>query len=349
MQKIEIHAKTEYPVILGVGILPEAGTYLRAVSSARKAAVISDERVFPLYGKVLTQALERAGVEYAVYTVPCGEGSKTLTVFSELLSFLAGQQIRRGDLLLSLGGGVVGDLTGFAAACYLRGIDYVQIPTTLLAMADSSVGGKTGVDLPEGKNLCGAFWQPSLVLADTDTLSTLPEQERLCGMGEIVKYAVLDGAIWKKLQSGFSEEVLADCIRYKAAVVEEDERDLGARQLLNLGHTFGHAIEFCSGFKVPHGQAVAAGLGIMVRAAWRKGFLSSEDRDGILGLLDACGLPSDTDIPPEKLLGACMQDKKLRGSEITLIVPTAIGCCIPLRIPASELESWLNAGGALWK
>ena len=239
---------------------------------------------------------------------------------------------------------------GFAAATYLRGVRFVQVPTTLLAMVDSSVGGKTAIDLDGGKNQAGAFYQPSLVLCDPDALSTLPEEEYRCGCAEIIKYALLGSRpLFDRLRKtpvrDEPEPVIAQCVAMKRDIVQADEYDRGCRQTLNLGHTVGHAVEACSGFTLLHGQAVAIGTAVLLRAAAQKGFCSAETaREGI-GLLEQYGLPTETSYPLDALYQAALSDKKLEGGRLHLIVPEAIGRCRILEIPAPQLRDWMKAGG----
>ena len=224
------------------------------------------------------------------------------------------------------------------------------MPTTLLAQVDSSVGGKTGLDLPEGKNLIGCFYQPSLVLADTDCLGTLPRRQLSSGMAEVIKCGVIgDEEILRHLEAAAEPDfpwLVERCCRYKAAVVARDERDGGPRRLLNFGHTFGHGIEACSGFAVSHGSAVAIGMAMIVRSAAQLDLCTAGTRDAVLALLRQYGLPVDCAYPVEQMLGTILHDKKASGGSINLIVPTAIGSCEIRKTPASEISDWLRAGGA---
>ena len=245
----------------------------------------------------------------------------------------------------------MGDLTGFAASTYLRGIGFIQIPTTLLAMVDSSVGGKTAIDLPAGKNLAGTFYQPWLVLCDPDCLDSLPDEVFRDGCAEVIKYAVLGNApFFEELNRTpprtHLEHIIETCVRMKRDIVAQDEFDRGQRQLLNLGHTFGHGIEACSGFAVSHGSAVAIGMAMIVRSAAQLGLCTAGTRDAVLALLRQYGLPVDCAYPVEQMLGTILHDKKASGGSINLIVPTAIGSCEIRKTPASEISDWLRAGGA---
>ena len=244
---------------------------------------------------------------------------------------------------------MVGDLAGFAAATYLRGIAFIQVPTTLLAAVDSSVGGKTAIDLPAGKNLAGAFCQPALVLCDIDTLHTLPEDIFRDGCAEIIKYAILFSPELFTLlsQTGLDfprEEVISRCVELKRDVVTEDEFDRGLRMLLNLGHTFGHGVEAQSGFTVSHGKAVAIGTAIMARAAASRGLCSSADAEQMLSLLKLFGLPTSTEYAANQLVQSALSDKKRSADTVNLIVPYTIGDCRALPTPVSDLQSFLEAG-----
>ena len=246
---------------------------------------------------------------------------------------------------------MAGDLTGFAASTYLRGIGFIQIPTTLLAMVDSSVGGKTAIDLPAGKNLAGTFYQPWLVLCDPDCLDSLPDEVFRDGCAEVIKYAVLGNApFFEELNCTpphtHLEHIIETCVRMKRDIVAQDEFDRGQRQLLNLGHTFGHGIEACSGFSVSHGSAVAIGMAMIVRSAAQLGLCTAGTRDAVLALLRQYGLPVDCAYPVEQMLGTILHDKKASGGAINLIVPTAVGSCEIRKTPASEISDWLRAGGA---
>ena len=351
MKTVHIPASRQYDVLIGRGLLQSAGAQIRGVTKASAIMIVSDDAVWPLFGETVQRSLEAEGFRVCTFVFPHGESSKNAATYLQLLDALAAQRLTRTDALVALGGGVVGDLTGFAASTYLRGLGFIQIPTTLLAMVDSSVGGKTAIDLPAGKNLAGTFYQPWLVLCDPDCLQTLPENIFRDGCAEVIKYAVLGSAPFfddLKAVSAHAqlEHIIETCVRMKRDIVSQDEFDCGTRQLLNLGHTFGHGIEACSGFSVSHGSAVAIGMAMMARAAVSYGLCSAETRDAIVLLLQQYGLPTDCAYPADALLRAVVHDKKSSGSAINLIVPTQIGSCQILKTPASELLAWLKAGGA---
>ena len=349
MTTIEVSASKRYCVEIGSGLLPELGQRAAALGGAKKVCIVSDSTVWPLYGASADASCHLAGLETCCFVFPAGEASKNGNTFLELLNFLAENRLTRSDILVALGGGVVGDLTGFAAACYLRGIRFIQVPTTLLAAVDSSVGGKTAIDLTAGKNLAGAFWQPSLVLCDTDCLATLPDEIFRDGCAEVIKTAILfDEPLFMELvRSGLRfdrERVIAACVAHKRDIVQGDEFDRGARNLLNLGHTFGHAVEKLSEFTLSHGRAVATGTAIAARAAVHTGRCDQATATRILWLLEKFGLPVFTHHTAAELLDAALSDKKRDGATVNLILPKRIGECTITPTPVSELESIIQAG-----
>ena len=349
MKRIQVNTKPSYEVLIGPGVLSESGAYLKGLFPDSRLAVITDSTVAPLYLETARESLTAAGYTVSTHVFPAGEASKNFVTLSGILEFLASVPLTRTDCLIALGGGVAGDMAGFAAACYLRGIRYVQMPTTLLSAVDSSVGGKTAIDLKAGKNLAGAFLQPSAVLCDTDCLRSLPPEVFADGAAEAVKTGVLcDESLFALFEDGSltvnPAEVIARCVAYKAGVVERDEREQGERKLLNLGHTIGHAIEKCSGYRIPHGHAVAAGLAIMARSAERQGMTEEPVADRICACLKAQKLPLLTEYPTDILAEAAGADKKRSGDEITIIVPRKIGRCALEKIPVSGLLFTIRAG-----
>lgn len=349
MKRIQVNTKPSYEVLIGPGVLSESGAYLKGLFPDSRLAVITDSTVAPLYLETARESLTAAGYTVSTHVFPAGEASKNFVTLSGILEFLASVPLTRTDCLIALGGGVAGDMAGFAAACYLRGIRYVQMPTTLLSAVDSSVGGKTAIDLKAGKNLAGAFLQPSAVLCDTDCLRSLSPEVFADGAAEAVKTGVLcDESLFALFEDGSltvnPAEVIARCVAYKAGVVERDEREQGERKLLNLGHTIGHAIEKCSGYRIPHGHAVAAGLAIMARSAERQGMTEEPIADRICACLKAQNLPVVTEYPPDMLAEAAGADKKRSGDEITIIVPRKIGRCALEKIPVSGLLFTIRAG-----
>ena len=352
MQTIHVRTVPEYDVTIGPGLLAECGRRLREVLPLCRMAVVTDSNVAPLYLEKVKASLSEAGYRVSACVFPAGEESKNFHTLSNILEFLAEEHLTRIDCVAALGGGVTGDMAGLAAALYLRGVRYVQLPTTLLSSVDSSVGGKTAIDLPAGKNLAGAFLQPSAVLCDTDCLKTLPADVFADGAAEALKTGVLCGEeLFSRMEHGLSasapEEVIARCVSYKAGVVERDEKEQGERKLLNLGHTVGHAIEKCSNFTIPHGHAVAAGLAIMVRAAERLGWTDGPVAERVAACLEKNRLPIRTGFEPHALALAALSDKKRAGDSITIVVPKAIGRCELKTIPVSQLRSVIEAGWAL--
>ncbi len=347
IQTIPVRTAPPYEVVIGPGLLTDCGSRLRKILGPCRIAVVTDSAVAPLYLNTVTESLQNAGFSVCSHIFPAGEAHKNFQTLSGILEALAQAHLTRGDCVAALGGGVAGDMAGFAAAVFLRGVRCVQLPTTLLSAVDSSVGGKTAIDLNAGKNLAGAFLQPAAVLCDTNCLRSLPAAERVNGTAEAVKTGVLcDESLFSLFEGGQADpaEVIARCVAYKAGVVERDERETGERKLLNLGHTVGHAIEKCSGYAVPHGRAVAAGLAVMARAAERLEWTDAPLADRIAACLAANGLPTGTAYAPEALAEAALSDKKRSGGDITLVVPRRIGRCELKTVPVTELPSIIRAG-----
>lgn len=345
MKTVNVKTSTEYDVLIGENLLDKAGTLVSKVRRPCKAAIISDDIVFPLYGQTVKQSLSDAGFSVCEYVFENGEKSKTLKTFAAILEFLAENKITRTDIVIALGGGVVGDIAGFSAAAYLRGIDFVQIPTTLLAAVDSSVGGKTAVDLDAGKNLAGAFHQPILVLCDTKTFETLDKKQLSCGFAEVIKYAVLcDTELFEQLENGKCDYVslVERCIKIKRDIVQRDEFDRGERKTLNLGHTLGHAIEKHSEFSLTHGAAVAVGLVMISRISEKNGYAKESLVDRISSLLEKFGLPTDYNISAEILFDIATGDKKIEGSSITPVIPTKIGSCTLEKMSLDKFEKLIR-------
>ena len=338
MRTVTISASSTYDVLIGPGLLDRAGELIARVVRPCRCVIVTDSTVDALYGPRAQRSLEAAGFEASRFAFPAGEASKNIGTLSDILECLADRGISRGDLVAALGGGVTGDIAGFAAAVMNRGMRFVQLPTTLLAAVDSSVGGKTAIDLRAGKNLAGAFHQPSLVVTDTDLLTTLPPEQLACGAAEAIKMGVLfDEAMFEALAQGQwaarTDEIIERCVALKRDVVARDEFDTGARALLNLGHTFGHAIEKCSGFAITHGQGVAIGT-LMAAAA-------ANCSEGLILRLAECfrrnGLSTHCPYDAPSLARAALSDKKRQGDQITLILPRAIGRCELEKTPVSRL------------
>jgi len=356
-----------YDVLIGPGLLDAAGAHIAPLLKRGRTAVVADATVAGLHGDRLVASLARAGVAASLITIPPGEESKSFEGLAELSDRLLALELDRGDLIVALGGGVVGDLAGFAASIYKRGIDFIQIPTTLLAQVDSSVGGKTAIDTPRGKNLIGAFHQPRLVLADLDVLSTLPDREMACGMAEVIKYGLLgDAGFCDWLEANITAvlarqpdplaEAVRRCVAMKAEIVAEDEKEAGRRALLNLGHTFGHALEAETGYgdALKHGEAVAAGCALAFRYSAAQGLCPAADAARAETLLAAAGLPVRMDqtaghpYRADALVAHMAQDKKAEGGAITLVLARALGEAFVARnVDPGPLRTFLISEGAL--
>lgn len=349
MTTVTINASRNYDIKIAPGLLSTLGQEAAALGKVKSICIVSETTVFPLHGDTAKASLENAGFRVVSFVFPAGEASKNGNTYLSLLNFLAENHLTRSDLIVALGGGVVGDLAGFAAATYQRGIRFIQVPTTLLSAVDSSVGGKTAIDLPTGKNMAGAFYQPSLVLCDTDTLNTLPRDIFLDGCAEVIKYGVIyDRDFFDYLRDagpGFDRErVIRRCVELKRDVVMEDEFDTGARMKLNLGHTIGHSVEANSQFTLSHGKSVAIGLAIIARAAAAFGKLSDADAKEIVSTLSAYSLPTATEYSAAILAATALSDKKRSAGTIPLIVPTTIGHCEILPTAVEQLTAWIEAG-----
>ena len=348
MEKVRVNASKSYDILISAGLLEEAGEHIRKTVGGSKAAIITDDIVDGLYAGTVEKSLLCAGFRVLKFVFPNGESSKNADNYLNILDFLAENGFTRKDVVLALGGGVVGDLAGFAAASYMRGTSLVQIPTTLLAAVDSSVGGKTGIDLKAGKNLAGAFYQPDLVLCDYLTLSTLDKEVFRSGCAEIIKYGVIsDAALFEKLREPVKnriQEIITRCVEIKRDVVSADEREGGLRQILNFGHTFGHAIELLSQYKIPHGYAVAIGMAMMARASERLGICSADCAGSIIEMIKRHALPTDTTFSAEEIYKAALSDKKMGGEAITLVVPREIGRCELRKESLDELKEFITLG-----
>lgn len=349
MNIVTVDASKTYNVLIENGLLADSGTYISEVSKSKRAVIISDTNVFPLYGNTVISNLNHHNIVTNHYIIAAGEESKNLHTYYEILNFLADNCITKEDILIALGGGVVGDITGFVAATYLRGINYIQIPTSLLAMVDSSVGGKTAIDLPAGKNLVGAFHQPILVLCDPLTLGTLPEAFFCDGCAEVIKYSILyDSQLFDHLLKFGTQfdrvSVITRCVELKRDVVRADEFDKNARQKLNLGHTIGHGIEKCSNYSVSHGKAVAIGMAIIAKASAVQQYCSNETLENIHDILKKFLLPCKTEFSSDELYTTALSDKKRSADTINLIIPKHIGECIILPTHISELKKFIETG-----
>ena len=344
-----------YDVLVGVGTLGTLGSRVAELLGPKRAFVVTDTNVGPLYLEKVAISLEEAGIEVLSHVFAAGEQNKTVDTWARICRAMAHAGCDRDTVVVALGGGVTGDMAGFAAASFMRGVRLVQVPTSLLAMVDSSVGGKTAIDIPEGKNLVGAFLQPKLVLADVDCLSTLAPGQLADACGEVIKHAVLaDPGLFAHLErypltdAGRTPEelaaVVADNVRIKRDVVVEDERERGLRQTLNLGHTLGHAIEAASDFSLGHGTCVAIGLCMVARAAAALGRCDGDAARRIERCVRLHGLPTGTDTPAERIVELACHDKKRHADSVNLVVPHAIGSCGIERVSFDELAAIVRLG-----
>lgn len=342
MLKVQIKASVEYDVLIG-DVIGSAADRLKDLFGDVKYAVICDENVKRLHGDTLSRAF--SGLDSVEYILPSGENSKSLCQYEKILDFLAESSLTRKDVIIAVGGGVTGDISGFCAATYLRGIRFVQVPTTLLAMTDSSVGGKTAVNITAGKNLVGAFHQPSLVLCHTPFLRTLPPEIYSDGMAEVIKYGVIrDRAFFEKLAQGTDEdEMIARCVEIKRDVVVADEREGGERVILNFGHTGAHAIEKLSRFEISHGAAVAMGMVIAAKSAVNLGICPEETAERLETVLKKYGHERSCPFSASELADASKNDKKTEDGIIKLVLPLKIGDCTVKRVPQSKLTAFFNA------
>jgi 3-dehydroquinate synthase len=354
-------AERSYSIVIGRGQLISLGQRIAALRPRAKAAIVSDETVVRHHLAATEAALASAGIDSTCVTVPAGESSKRFSVLEQVCETLLASRIERGDLVVALGGGVIGDLAGFAAAVVRRGLDYVQVPTTLLAQVDSSVGGKTAIDSRNGKNLIGAFHQPILVLSDTALLDTLSRREFRAGYAEVAKYGLIADAAffawleanWREVFAGgpAREHAIAVSCRMKAAIVAHDEREIGERALLNLGHTFGHALEAAAGFsgRLLHGEAIALGITLAFAFSVKRGLLSAAEAERVERHLALVGLPTKVcaiagGVPgADRLMDLIAQDKKVRHGKLTFILVRGIGASfIASNVDAAEVRAFLD-------
>lgn len=343
---LTVHTQPSYEIIIESGCLSQIGTRAKALLPAAECAVlVTDTNVAPLYAETVRCALEAAGFRTSVSVFPAGEQSKNLASISSLYTAFAEAELTRTDFAVALGGGVCGDMTGFAAATWLRGIPFIQLPTTLLSQVDSSVGGKTGVDLPEGKNLVGAFHQPALVLIDPEALTTLPAAYFADGMGEVIKYGCIrDKALFDRLAAedcrGWLSEMIYTCVDIKRQVVERDEHDTGERAVLNFGHTLGHALERVQHYGgLSHGKAVGIGMLLITQIGEKAGLTEAGTAEKIAVVLQKYGLPTTCAETLEVLLPATAHDKKSSGSSVNLIFLKNIGTSFIRKVPRAELPA----------
>ena len=351
MRNVTVSASKNYSVWIGEGLLHDAGEKVASACGGKTALLVTDDMVNGLYGDAVEKSLRAAGYATTRFVFPHGERSKNINTYVSLLGALAEANLTRSDVVAALGGGVVGDMAGFAAATYLRGISFAQIPTTLLAMVDSSVGGKTGLDLPTGKNQVGAFYQPDVVLCDCEVLQTLPAEIFNDGCAEMIKHGIiLSAELFALLKEPIMpqlEDVIARNVTIKRDVVAVDEKETGIRQILNFGHTIGHGIEKHSDYSISHGKAVAAGMAIAARGASRMGLCGEDCHTEIVEAVRRFQLPCAAHflpVSPEQLIEAALFDKKRSGGRITEIVPEKIGKCVLKNFSLDEFAAFIRLG-----
>lgn len=351
MPVVTIKASSRYDVIIDRGLMQRCGELVKNVTKAEKFALITDDSVEKLFADTVTRSLEECGYTVCRFVFPHGEASKCAATLNDIYGFLAENNFTRSDAVIALGGGVTGDMSGYAAATYLRGMDFIQIPTSLLAQVDSSVGGKTAIDIPQGKNLVGAFKQPKLVICDISALDTLPREFLIDGMGEVVKYGMIKSReLFKILEAhnidsimDIMEDIVTCCVSIKRDVIEADEFDKGERMLLNFGHTLGHSIEQYYNYTgVSHGRAVAKGMEMITRLAEDKGMSVEGLTDRLMKCLENYELNIDVEPEPPELGGACMNDKKRDGGSISVIVCRDAGISSAVKMSIDEFTAFLN-------
>lgn len=348
MRRITVEASKKYDCLVGKGLIDKVGELSLDVIKGRNAVVVSDDKVYNIYGERVINSLKAAGFKINHFVFPNGEASKNTDTLIEIVNFLAENHLTRSDAVFALGGGVTGDMSALAASLYFRGISCVQIPTTLLSAVDSSVGGKTAVNLKYGKNLMGAFYQPNLVICDVDTMDTLDADVFSDGCAEVIKYGMIfDAELVKALKNPIKEQlidVICRCIEIKRDIVLKDEFDTGLRQMLNFGHTLAHAIELKSNFSISHGRAVAIGMAIITRACVSLGYCGKACLEDLEELLKLYGLPDTCTFSNEELLDGAMSDKKRNGDFITLVLLEDVGRCILKKSSSEELYNIIKAG-----
>ncbi len=344
MKKLSITTSHPYDVITGSGILKQTGEFVRSVFKPCKACIVTDSTVNSIYAQVVTTSLMEKGFQTSKIVFPAGEHSKNMITYVNVLEALANEGLSRSDILIGLGGGTVSDLTGFVASTYMRGIEYVQIPTTLLSAADASIGGKTGINLMNGKNLAGTFWQPSLVVTDYKTLDSLSENKLRDGLAEAVKSAVIsDKTLIPHILKKDYPYIIERCLSIKKSLVEADEYDNGVRQLLSFGHTIAHGIEKITSFSISHGAAVAKGMVAEAKAAFKLGLCDSDISKELSEILTELGFDISLNFPVDELSRLALMDKKIQDDKITVIVPEYFGKCTLHKLPLSDLNNLIQA------
>lgn len=346
MKRVIVKSSKKYSIIIGKGLLENISDHILPILKGNNVYIITDDIVESLYISQLTKSLQKNNLVVHKYVFPNGEKSKNANNYIDILNDMAQKGISRSDTVIAFGGGVPGDLGGFVAATYLRGIKLIQIPTTLLSAVDSSVGGKTAIDLDKGKNMAGVFYQPDLVICDLSSLNTLSDETLKDGCAEVIKYGILSGDLLfnqlKKPIMKHIESIVYQCVKYKRDIVQKDEHDQYLRQLLNLGHTIGHAIELLSGYKVTHGQAVAKGISVISRISYNLSLCAKHTVDEIDNILTGYGFDLNPMYSPSDLASAIIMDKKRCNDSINLILVEDIGKCIIRKTMMNELEDMIK-------
>lgn len=348
MRTVKVNTSAPYDILIERGLINNAGQYIKNVTNAQKAFLITDTNVEKFYAEKVLTSLKNNGFDTDIFVYEAGEKRKTLSTISDMYSRMADFNMSRKDIVVALGGGVCGDMAGFAAATYMRGINFVQIPTSLLAQVDSSVGGKTGVDIAQGKNLVGAFLQPILVLIDPDTLSTLPEYYINDGMAEVIKYGCIkDSGLFKTLENENALDIIDDvierCVSIKRDVVSRDEKESGERMLLNFGHTLGHSLEKIYNFDgLSHGQAVAIGMVMITSASEKADITENGSTERIINLCKKYNLPVSDTADIKEIVKFCANDKKAGGGSVNLVLLKKIGESFIRKTPLGELENFIR-------
>lgn len=348
MKTVRVETGRPYDILIERGLIKKCGSIIKTITSAVRIAVITDSNVSPIYSETVKNSLKEAGFAVTVFAFEAGEQSKNIETICHMYDCLADNNFTRHDMIVALGGGVTGDMAGFAAATFLRGIEFVQIPTSLLAQVDSSVGGKTGFDIKQGKNLVGAFWQPSLVIIDPDTIDTLPKHFISDGMAEVIKYGCIkDKEFFNFLKNEDAlediDEVIYKCVKIKRDVVSADEHEKGERMLLNFGHTLGHALEKLGDFKtLSHGEAVAIGMVMMTAASEKAGLTKGGTCKKIAKVCRKYGLPIENPAKSQDIALAALTDKKSSGNSINLVLISELGKSFVKKIPHEELAEFIK-------
>jgi len=341
---LKVNASSSYNVIIEKGCSSKIGEYVNKITTSCNVLIVTDSGVPSEYSQKISKNLNKVGYKSIIYTIPSGEASKSIEQYTKILTYMAENYFSRKDLVIAVGGGVVGDLSAFVASTYMRGVKFINVPTTLLSCIDSSVGGKTAINLPIGKNLVGTFFQPKMVIIDTNFLSTLPKEIFLDGLGEAIKYGIMDINVWNLLKGNVCEnleEFIYKCLLIKKDIVEQDEKEAGLRQLLNLGHTFGHAIETLSNYTILHGIAVVKGIVLAAKLSLKNNDINFETYSEIVSVIESYDINYSCDFSLEEIKENILRDKKANNGLVNLIYIMNIGNVIIKPIRVEEIELWI--------